>query len=135
MDRKLFGLARVVHCDGADVSRRSRPCSRRGGLGTERPAAALRSLPDCLDNRHIAFSYRLVHAGCQRPRKVDRPCAMGDPDSSGKSDRHPFGFDATGYATFNGLTIPSVGPAGWFIGTDRWREVSCSGMGSPTTGV
>jgi hypothetical protein len=47
---------------------------------------------------------------------------MGDPDSIGKSGRYPFGFEATDYATFDGLTIPNAGRAGWFIDTDRWRE-------------
>jgi len=28
----------------------------------------------------------------------------------------------TGYSTFDGVTIPSAGRAGWFYGTDRWDE-------------
>lgn len=28
----------------------------------------------------------------------------------------------TGYATFDGLSIPAAGRVGWLFGTDRWRE-------------
>jgi hypothetical protein len=28
----------------------------------------------------------------------------------------------TGYATFDGLTIPSAGRFGWHFGTERWPE-------------
>ena len=33
---------------------------------------------------------------------------------------HPFGGEITGYATFDGVTIPSAGRVGWFFGTERW---------------
>jgi hypothetical protein len=46
----------------------------------------------------------------------------GDPDDSGVWGVHPFGFEVTGYATLEGVTIPSAGRAGWFYGTDRWEE-------------
>lgn len=46
----------------------------------------------------------------------------GDPDSTGQRGRHPFGLEASGYATFGGSTIPSAGRAGWFFGADRWPE-------------
>ena len=46
----------------------------------------------------------------------------GDPDSSGTSEHHPFGFEVSRYSTFDGVTIPSAGRAGWFYGTDPWSE-------------
>jgi hypothetical protein len=46
----------------------------------------------------------------------------GDPDNTGTWGHHPFGFEVTGFSTFDGVTIPSAGRAGWFYGTDRWDE-------------
>jgi hypothetical protein len=46
----------------------------------------------------------------------------GDPNNRGSWAYYPFGFEATAYATFDGVTIPSSGRAGWFYGTDRWNE-------------
>jgi hypothetical protein len=46
----------------------------------------------------------------------------GDPDETGAWGLHPFGLDVTGYATFDGVTIPSAGRVGWFHGTDRWAD-------------
>jgi hypothetical protein len=44
----------------------------------------------------------------------------GDPDRSGAWGWYPCGGDVTGYRSFYGLTIPSVGRLGWFFGTNRW---------------
>jgi hypothetical protein len=44
----------------------------------------------------------------------------GDPDNTGSWSWHPFGGGISGYATFDGVTIPSAGRVGWFFGTDRW---------------
>ena len=131
MDWKLFGLVRVVHADGPEVSR-----STAGRVGAEAVWVPSALLPrfgvawTAFDDRHIAFSYRLdgidLDVRCMldddgrvRTIVLER---WGDPDSTGKSGRYPFGFEATGYATFDGVTIPSAGRAGWFIGTDRWRD-------------
>jgi hypothetical protein len=46
----------------------------------------------------------------------------GDPDSTGTWGHHPFGFEVIGHSSFDGVTIPSSGRAGWFYGTDRWDE-------------
>jgi len=46
----------------------------------------------------------------------------GDPINSRSWAYHSFGFEATGYATFDGVMIPRAGRAGWFHGTDRWHE-------------
>ena len=50
-------------------------------------------------------------------RALRRPA----PDNTGSWSWHPFGGEITGYATFDGVTIPSAGRVGWFFGTDRWR--------------
>jgi hypothetical protein len=131
MDWKLFGLVRVVHADVPDVSR-----SAAGRVGAEAVWVPSALLPrfgvqwTALDDRHIAFSYRLDDTDLDVRCMLDEDGRVmtivlerwGDPDSTGKSGRYPFGFEATGYATFDGVTIPSAGRAGWFIGTDRWGE-------------
>ena len=99
-------------------------------MGAERPAAAVRCLLDSLDDGHIAFKWRLDDNDLDVLCTLDDEGRMstivlerrGDPDSTGKSGRYPFGFEATGYAIFNGVTIPSAGRAGWFIGTNRWHD-------------
>ena len=131
MDWKLFRLVRVVHADGPDVSR-----SAAGRVGAEAVWVPSALLPrfgvswTALDEHDIAFSYRLDDTDLDVQCMLDgqgrvRTIVLerwGDPDSTGKSGRYPFGFEATGYATFDGVTIPSAGRAGWFIGSDRWRE-------------
>lgn len=131
MDWKLFGLVRVVHADGPEVAR-----SAAGRVVAEAVWVPSALLPrfgvswTALDDRHIAFSYRLDDTDLDVQCMLDddgrvRTIVLerwGDPDSTGKSGCYPFGFEATGYATFNGVTIPSAGRAGWFIGTDRWRD-------------
>ena len=131
MDWKLLGLVRVIHADGPDISR-----STAGRVGAEAVWVPSALLPrfgvewSALDERHIAFSYRLDDSDIDVRCTLDeggraRAIALerwGDPDSTGKSGRYPFGFEATGHSTFDGLTIPSAGRAGWFIGTDRWHD-------------
>jgi hypothetical protein len=36
--------------------------------------------------------------------------------------QHPFGVEVTGQGTFDGVTIPTQGLAGWHFGTDRWES-------------
>ncbi len=50
----------------------------------------------------------------------------GDPSNTGKFDWHPFGGEITGYAGFDGLTIPSKGLMGWFYGTSVGARASFS---------
>jgi Family of unknown function (DUF6544) len=72
-----------------------------------------------LDDAEIELRYALGHDARVRSVVFDR---WGDPDITGTWGLHPFGFEATGYSTFDGVTIPSAGRAGWFYGTDRWNE-------------
>jgi hypothetical protein len=125
MDWKLFGLVR------ADISRST--AGRVGAVAVWVPSALLPRFGvswTAFDDRHIAFSYRLDDTDLDVQCMLDdegrvRTIVLercGDPDSTGKSGLYLFGFEATGYATFDGVTIPSAGRAGCFIGTDRWRE-------------
>jgi len=131
MDWKILGVVRVMHADGPDVSR-----SAAGRVGAEAVWVPTALLPrfgvtwTASDPHHITAKYRLDHAEIElhytladdaRVRSVvfDR---WGDPDVSGTWGHHPFGFEMTGYSTFDGVTIPSAGRAGWFYGTDRWDE-------------
>ena len=35
---------------------------------------------------------------------------------------HPFGFEATARATFDGVSVPSQGRVGWFPRTEQWAD-------------
>jgi hypothetical protein len=65
----------------------------------------------------VDCSFEIDGVGRVRSSYFDR---WGDPDSTGTSAFHPFGVRVTGTATFDGLTIPSAGEAGWDFGADRW---------------
>jgi len=131
MNWKVLGLVRVMHADGPDVSR-----SAAGRVGAEAVWVPTALLPrfgvtwTATDPLHITANYRLDDAEVEllytlsddaRVRSVvfDR---WGDPDNTGTWGHHPFGFEVAGYSTFDGVTIPSAGRAGWFYGTDRWNE-------------
>ena len=131
MNWKILGLVRVMHADGPDMSR-----SAAGRVRAEAVWVPTALLPrfgvtwTAADPHHISASYRLDEADIDlqytlgddaRVRSVvfDR---WGDPDNTGTWGHHPFGFEVTGYSTFDGVTIPSAGRAGWFYGTDRWDE-------------
>lgn len=46
----------------------------------------------------------------------------GDPDRTGTWSVHRFGVEIVGSRTFDGVTIPNRGRAGWHFGTDRWEK-------------
>jgi hypothetical protein len=131
MNWKVLGLVRVMHADGPDISR-----SAAGRVGAEAVWVPTALLPrfgvtwTATDPNHVTASYRLDEADIElhytlgddvRVRSVvfDR---WGDPDSIGTWGHHPFGFEVIGHSSFDGVTIPSSGRAGWFYGTDRWDE-------------
>jgi hypothetical protein len=47
---------------------------------------------------------------------------MGRPGPDGTFGPHPCGGEVTAYTTFDGVSVPAAGCAGWFYGTDRWAE-------------
>ena len=131
MNWRVLGLVRVMHADGPDISR-----SAAGRVGAEAVWVPTALLPrfgvtwTATDPHHVTASYRLDEVDIElhytlgddaRVRSVvfDR---WGDPDNTGTWGKHSFGFEVTGHSTFEGVTIPSSGRAGWFYGTDRWVE-------------
>ena len=67
----------------------------------------------------VVLRLRIDGGGRPLAAVVDR---WGDPLRSGWCARHTFGAVFTEQATFDGLTVPSAGRAGWFIDTERWRD-------------
>ena len=51
--------------------------------------------------------------------QIDR---WGDPNNTGAWGMHPFGFEATARATFDGVSVPSQGRVGWFPRTEQWAD-------------
>lgn len=131
MDWKLAGVKRLVRADGPDVSRAS--AARGAAEAVWIPTALLPRYGvewTAHDDHHIRASwtidgqpfsadYTIGDDGGVRSVVFDR---WGDPDETGTWSVHPFGGEVTGYHTFEGLTIPSSGPMGWFYGTERWHE-------------
>lgn len=82
------------------------------------------------DEHHIEASYQLDNTELRVNVVLDDDARVrsitlarwGDPESTGKWDHYPFGFEATGYTAFGGVTIPTTGCAGWFFATERWPE-------------
>jgi len=131
MNWKVLGLVRVMHADGPDVSR-----SAAGRVGAEAVWVPTALLPrfgvtwNATDPLHIMANYHLDDAEIELYYTLGNDARVqsvvfdrwGDPDDTGTWRHHPFGFEVTGYSTFDGVTIPSAGRAGWFYGTDRWDE-------------
>lgn len=131
MDWKVLGLLRIVHAEGADTSR-----STAGRVAAEAVWVPTTLLPRfgvrwaAPDPHHIIASYRLDDTELEVRYELDRQNRIrsvvldrwGDQEGPGAFAFHPFGFEATAYSTFDGVTIPSAGRGGWFLGTDRWRE-------------
>lgn len=131
MDWRLFGLIRLVHAEGPDISRSS--AGRTGAEAVWLPTAMLPRFGviwSATDDQHITASYRLDDTELELRYTLDddarvRSSALdrwGDVDETGTSGLHPFGHEAIRYSTFDGVTIPSAGRAGWYYGTDRWSQ-------------
>jgi len=127
----LLGLVPLVRADSADHARSA--AGRAAGEAVWIPTALLPRFGvhwSASDDRHITAHYRLdstdldVHYeldgdGRLRSFVFDR---WGDPGRTGSWSLHPFGGEVTGYAAFDGVSIPAAGRVGWFFGTDRWHE-------------
>lgn len=131
MDWRLFGAVRVAHAEGDHVSRSA--AGRGLGEGIWVPTALLPRYGvrwKAEDEHHLIASYSLdstdIDLRCTLDSKGRIRSAIfdrwGDPDNSGTWRTLPFGFEASAYSTFDGITIPSAGRAGWDYGTDRWPE-------------
>jgi hypothetical protein len=131
MNWKLLGLIPVMRAEGSDVSR-----SAAGRAAAEAVWVPTALLPrsgvtwTATDPHHITANYRLDDADIELRYALGDDARVrsvvfnrwGDPDNTGTWGLHPFGFEAIGYSTFDGVAIPSAGRAGWFYGTDRWNE-------------
>lgn len=131
MDWRLFGLARVAHAQGSEVSRSS--AGRVAGEAVWVPTALLPRYDvtwEADDDSHISAMLRIDEAifelrlslhpdGRVASAVVDR---WGDPENAGRWGCHPFGFETIAHASFAGVTIPCRRCAGWFFGTERWAE-------------
>jgi hypothetical protein len=131
MNWKLLGLIPIVHAEGSDVSR-----SAAGRAAAEAVWVPTALLPrtgvtwTATDPHHITANYRLDDADIELRYTIGDDAGVrsvvfdrwGDPDNTGTWGLHSFGFEATFCSTFDGITVPSAGRAGWFYGTDRWNE-------------
>ena len=131
MQWRLLGVVPVLRAEGAGVSRSTagRVAAESGwvptALAARRPLAA-RTLGEdriALDvdvgGETIAVEHVLGNDGRVVSSSVER---WGDPEGTGEWRFVPFGIDATAWRTFDGVTIPSAGRAGWYHGTDRWEQ-------------
>jgi hypothetical protein len=128
MDWKLAGVVTVAHAEGPDLSRSA--AGRAAGEAIWVPTALLprfgvRWSADGADE--VGASWRIGDVPIELRYRLDRDGRIvsfsfdrwGDPDGSGAFAWHPFGGEVTGYRTFDGVSVPSAGRVGWFIGTDR----------------
>jgi hypothetical protein len=129
MEWKLAGLVNVMRADGPDHSR-----SAAGRAAAEAMWVPTALLPrfgvrwSASGADEVRASFRIGEVPIELRYRLDGDGRIvsfvfdrwGDPDGSGAFAWHPFGGEITGYRTFDGVTIPSAGRAGWFFGTDRW---------------
>ncbi|MCC6223493.1 MAG: hypothetical protein IT201_08390 [Thermoleophilia bacterium] len=131
MHWKLLGVIPVMRASGPDVSRSAAgrvaaeavwvPAALLPRFGVEWAVEGDRRLVAVtrLDGHELRLRLELDEAGRVRAASFHR---WGDPDGTGTFGLHPFGMEATAWATFGGVTVPSSGHAGWHHGTDRWPE-------------
>ena len=129
LDWRIGGLVRVMHAEGADVSRSA--AARAAAEAAWLPTTLLPrfgvewAAPDdthiearyAIDDQPMHVRYELTDDGQVRSVVFDR---WGDPDGTGRWGLWPFGGEFTSHATFDGVTIPEAGRLGWHFGTDRW---------------
>ena len=129
MNWKLAGLIPVMRADGPDVSR-----SAAGRAAAEAAWLPTTLLPrfgvewNATDDTHIDARYQIeetsIHLHCRLTSDGNLQSVVfdrwGDPDNTGEWGLYRFGGEFSGFATFDGLTIPDKGRLGWHYGTDRW---------------
>jgi hypothetical protein len=131
LEWRLLGVVPVMRAEGADVSRSA--AGRLAGesvwvptaLASQQPLPA-RPLDEdriavdvVIDDDATVVEHTLDEDGRVVSSRLDR---WGDPDGTGECRLVPFGIEVTGWRTFDGVTIPSAGRAGWHHGTDRWEQ-------------
>jgi hypothetical protein len=131
MDWRLFGLVRVLHADGPDVSRSS--VGRAGAEAVWVPTAVLprfgvtwtstdlyhATATYKLDDVEVAVQYTFGEDARVRCVALDR---WSDPDGSGAWRPHRFQHELTRYTNLDGVVIPTAGRAAWLTGSDGWDK-------------
>jgi hypothetical protein len=128
---KLLGLLPLMAADGPDLSRSA--AGRAAGEAMWVPTALLPRFGvdwSAADDRHLSARWRIDDTEVELHLVVDAEGRLragvfqrwGDPDHTGTWGLHPCGGEVTGSATFDGVSVPSTGRAGWFYGTDRWSQ-------------
>lgn len=129
MEWKLLGLVRIVHAEGPDIAHSS--AGRAGAEAVWIPTAMLPRFGvtwGSEDAHHITASYRIDEFEMELHYTLDDNALVqsialdrwGGPDGKGFQR---FVHELTRYATFDGITIPSAGRAGWFNREDEWSDV------------
>lgn len=131
MDWRLLNRLPIVHADGPDVSRSA--AERAAGESIWAPAA-MRPTDDvtwtAVDPNHLHVAFSVGDHPVQLRHSIDADGRLesssfdrwGDPDRTGTWAQHPFGVEVDGEGTFDGVTIPARGRAGWHHGTARWED-------------
>jgi hypothetical protein len=132
MDWRLFGIVPLVHAAGTDFSRSA--AERAAGESIWVPTATVPTArawtvradrvicaPIEVDGHAVELEHEIDDAGHLEASWFSR---WGDPDDTGTWGHHPFGVQVMGHATFDGVTIPNRGRAGWHFGTDRWPDAA-----------
>jgi hypothetical protein len=131
MTWKLLGLLPLVRAEGPDVSRSA--AERAAGesiwvptaVAADATAAWSAATNDELDVTVSVEDHTVtLHHSIDAEGRLRSSCfsRWGDPDRTGTWSEHPFGVEVTGHRTFDGVTIPNAGRAGWHLGTDRWDD-------------
>lgn len=131
MEWRLFGAVRVAHGEGPDIARSA--AGRAAGEAVWVPTTLLPRFGVAWDatsehDLHARWSIGDVEVTLHLRVDVDgllewvRLDRWGDPDQTGTWGMHPFGFEVTATRRFGSFSIPAVGIAGWFHGTERWPD-------------
>jgi hypothetical protein len=128
MEWKLFGLVPLVHAEGPDIARSS--AGRAGAEAVWVPTALLPRFGvrwSAASAHHINASYPINGFEVELQYTLDDDARVqsvaldrwGGPDGKGL---HRFVHELTRFSTFDGVTVPSGGRAGWFDGSEDWSD-------------
>ena len=128
MEWKFLDVFRVVQAVGPDLAHSS--AGRAGAEAVWVPTAVLPRFGvawGSIDAHHIEASYRLDAFDLNLRYTLDddarvRAIVLDRWGGPGRTGFHRFVHELTAHSTFDGVTIPSAGRAGWFDGTDHWEE-------------
>jgi hypothetical protein len=128
---KFLGLIPVVQAEGPDVSHSS--AARAGAEAVWVPTALLPRygvIWTAEDDTHLTARYTVDNTPLVVNYELDEEARIvstqierwGDPNNTGAWGLHPFGFEATARAAFDGVSVPSQGRVGWFPRTEQWAD-------------